>query len=127
VTWAVVADVLAALGPVADPLDPFLQSATDAANAYAYRRRFEAGYIDDEAVSPGPDATTGVVLYAVALFRERGAVDSYASFDGFAAGVVPSGSLGQVNRLLGIPRSQVDRPGAATAARAAYLRGVRDV
>jgi hypothetical protein len=125
VTWATVDDVLAALGPVADPLDPFLQSATDAANAFAFRRRLEAGYADDPVVSPGADVTTGVVLYAVALYRERGSVDSFASFDAFQTGVVPSSTFAQVMRLLAVPRAQIDRPSTTVASRAAWLRGVR--
>jgi hypothetical protein len=89
-TWATPADVADALGGTADPADTFLIACTDAANAYAWRRRDEAGYVDDPAVSPGPDATMGVTVYAVALYRERGSVDSYASFEQFGAGAVHS-------------------------------------
>jgi hypothetical protein len=128
--WISTADVLAALGPVADPLDPFLETATAAADAFAQRRRASAGYIDDPDVSPGPDVTTGTTLYAVALFRERGAVDSFASFDAFQTGVIPSGSMGQVLRLLGVGRPAVDRPytdAELQASRTRYRLGVRDV
>lgn len=123
--WASVADVIDALGPVADPLDPFLTTATDAANAFAFRRRYEAGYVDDPDISPGPDVAAGVTLYAVALYRERGSTDSFASFDAFQTGVVPSSTFAQVLRLLAVPRAQVDRPSITVASRVAWLKGVR--
>jgi len=107
--WATPDDVNAALGGTATDTE-FLTACTDAANAYAFRRRLEAGYVDDELITPGPDVTMGVVMYAVSLYRERGSVDSYASFDAFASGVMPSSTYGQVNRLLGVPRGQVDAP-----------------
>jgi hypothetical protein len=105
--WITSTQVADALGlPVS--ADPFLNECTDAANAYCFRRRQKAGYDDDPDVSPGADVSMGTIIYAEALFRERGAVDSYPSFDAFAAGAVPSASMGQVNRLLGTPRPQVD-------------------
>jgi hypothetical protein len=109
VTWATVDDVLDALGvPAAD--SEHLQRCVDAANQFGYRRRAEAGYIDVEDVAPGPDAHMGVIMYAVALYRERGTVDSYATFENYAAGVVPLATHGQVLRLLGVPRPAIDRP-----------------
>jgi hypothetical protein len=109
VTWATVDDVTDALGvPTTDTAH--LDACVAAANAFAYRRRLQAGYVDDETVAPGDDAHLGVVTYAVALFRERGTVDSYASFDAYAAGAVPQSTFGQVLRLLGVPRPAVDRP-----------------
>lgn len=124
--WATPDDVNAALGGTATDTD-FLTACTDAANAYAWRKRFEAGYVDDATVTPGPDVTMGVVMYAVALYRERGSVDSYASFDAFASGVMPSSSHGQVNRLLGVPRGMVDNPYVeqVAALRRRHLRAVR--
>ena len=110
-TWATVDDVTAAIGvPVSNP--DHLAACVDAANAFGWRRRAAAGYVDDPDISPGPDATLGVVTYATALYRERGSVDSFASFEEFAAAgaVLPSATFGQVLRLLGIPRPAVDRP-----------------
>lgn len=105
--WVTVEQVAEALGSGTD--DPFLAACTDAANAWAYRRRKSSGYLDDTDVSPGADAELGVITYAIVLYRERGAVDSYASFDDFAAGAVPSSSITQALRLLGVPKPQVDR------------------
>jgi hypothetical protein len=108
--WASTEDVLAAIGqPVTDT--DHLDNCVEAANAFAWRRRQQAGYTaDDPFVAPGPDVTLGVVSYATALYRERGTVESFASFDAFAAGAVPSSSMGQVLRLLGVPRPAVDSP-----------------
>lgn len=110
--WIITTEVETALG---SPVPPgtadaaYLGMATDAANAWAFRRRKAAGYVDD------PDTTTaevklGTILYAVALYRERGSVDSYASFEELAAGFAPPGTSTQINRLLGIGKPQIDRP-----------------
>ena len=104
--WVDVSQVSEALGGSSDP---FLQPCTDAANAWAFRRRQSAGYADDPDVSPGPDADLGVITYAIVLFRERGSVDSYASFDEFSTGIVPSSTVTQALRLLGVPKPMVDK------------------
>jgi hypothetical protein len=116
--WVLVEQVEAALGAGTD--DPFLQTCTDAANAWAFRRRATSGYTDDPDVSPGPDAELGVITYAMVLYRERGSVDSYASFDEFATGIVPSSTVTQALRLLGIPKPMVDK--ASTDPPAGYRR-----
>jgi hypothetical protein len=122
VTWATVDDVGDAIGIPATDTE-HLSRCVDAANQFGFRRRAAAGYTDDEAVAPGPDALMGVIMYATALYRERGTVDSYASFDAYAAGVVPLATHGQVLRLLGVPRPAVDRP--YTAAELAARRRAR--
>jgi hypothetical protein len=45
-------------------------------------------------------------MFAGGLYRERGSVDSFASFEQMGT-PVPFGSNGQINRLLGVNRSQV--------------------
>ena len=107
-TWIVAADVLAWLGiSVATANDTaFVGSCTDAANAFAFRRRKEAGYFDSLTTVPGADVKLGTTMLAGALYRERGSVDSFASFE--AMNIPGSvGSMGQINRLLGVNRSQV--------------------
>ena len=116
VTWATVADVTDALGAVPVSDTAHLTRCTDAANQFGFRRRAQAGYIDEPDVSPGPDVTLGVVTYAVALYRERGSVDSFTSFDQFAVNAVPSSSFGQVLRLLGVGRPAVDTASGDVAA-----------
>lgn len=111
-SWITVDDVAAALGPTADTTDPYMADCAAAADAWAQRKRQEAGYRDDlPDVAPGPDVKMGTVQYAVALWRERGSTDSYASFDELGAGAgFPIGSMGQIKRLLGIGKGQVDTP-----------------
>lgn len=86
--------------------EAFISVATGAANAWAYRRRREAGYFDALNVAPGDDAKLGTIMYAGALYRERGSVDSFASFEQMGP-AMPFGSSSQINRLLGINRSQI--------------------
>jgi hypothetical protein len=107
-TWIVANDVLAWLGiAVATANDTaFVGSCTDAANAFAFRRRKEAGYFDSLSSVPGADVKLATTMLAGSLFRERGSVDSFASFEAMnIPGTV--GSMGQINRLLGVNRSQV--------------------
>jgi hypothetical protein len=84
----------------------FITTCVSAANAYAYRRRREAGYYDSLTTVPGGDVKLGTTMFAAALYRERGSVDSFASFEQMGT-PVPFGSHGQINRLLGVNRSQV--------------------
>lgn len=84
----------------------YLASCVDAANDWAFIRRAEAGYSDHPNIAKGSSVRMGTALYAVALYRERGSVDSFASFaDTPTPGII--GTMGQINKLLGIPRSQV--------------------
>ena len=107
-TWASDQDVLDWLG--IDPATPndeaFVTVATNAANAFAFRRRRESGYFDSLTTVPGPDVLLGTIMYGATLYRERGSVDSFASFDQMG-GAVPFGSHGQINKLLGVNRAQV--------------------
>jgi hypothetical protein len=108
-TWIVANDVLSWLGiSVATANDTaFVTVCTDAANAWAYKARVMAGY-QAESLSTAPSSAVklGTIMYAGALYRERGSVDSFASFGELGA-PAPVGSMGQIMRLLGIRRSQV--------------------
>jgi hypothetical protein len=78
-----------------------------AANAFAYRRRYEAGYLQDSlTTSPGGDVTLGTIMIGAAYFRQQGSYTALASFDGMgsppANGITP-----MVLQLLGINRPQV--------------------
>jgi hypothetical protein len=108
-TWITTADVLAWLGiSVATANDTaFVGACTDAANAYALRRRRESGYYDGLSTAPSADVKLGTIMYAGALYRERGSVDSFQSFADMPIGAPIGGSMGQINRLLGVNRSQV--------------------
>jgi hypothetical protein len=78
-----------------------------AANAFAFRRRNEAGYLQDSlTVSPGGDVTMGTIMIGAAYFRQQGSYTALASFDGM--GVPPAnGITPMVLQLLGINRPQV--------------------
>jgi len=107
-TWASDQDVLDWLGidPATANDEAFVTVATNAGNAFAYRRRRESGYFDSLTTVPGPDVLLGTIMMSAALYRERGSVDSYASFDQMG-GAVPFGTHGQINKLLGVNRAQV--------------------
>ena len=107
-TWIANADVVEWLGIASATANDtaFITSCVAAANAYAYRRRREAGYFDSLTTVPGGDVKLGTVMFAGGLYRERGSVDSFASFEQMGT-PVPFGSNGQINRLLGVNRSQI--------------------
>lgn len=104
--WISAGDVGDALGTV--PTDPgdvaALDRATAAAIDLARDRRAAAGWTDDPDVVPSARVAQGCVLLAVALYRERGTVDSFPSFEQTTTGVVIPGSWATIHRLLGIPR-----------------------
>ena len=104
--WTDAPRVARALGPGAAD-DPYVADCVDAANAWAPRKRAEAGYADDVDVAPSADVALATTLYAVALYNERGSTDSHASFTDLAT-FAPVGTMGQINRLLGIGKAQVD-------------------
>lgn len=84
----------------------FLTICASAANAFCFRRRVEAGYIDSLTTVPSQDVKLGTIMYGGALYRQRGSIDQYASFDGMATAPVV-GLSGIVKQLLGIDRPQV--------------------
>lgn len=107
-TWATTADVELFLGFDATGSDQtFLDDCTAAANDRCWLFRSRAGYQDHPNVAPGYDAKQAVVLYASQLFRQRGAIDGYASFEQQAFGSVPGQTFGTILQLLGCKRPQV--------------------
>jgi len=107
--WIVDADVVTALGDGRGVDAAWLAQCTPAADAWAQRQRAAAGYVDDPDVAPSADAKLGTILYAVALYRERGSTDTFASFDQLGAGIEPFGSSKRIRQLLGVGRAQTDR------------------
>ena len=110
-TWVSVADVEDWLGfTVTNPSRDYdlLVIGVAAANAWAYRKRAEAGYFDASlSTVPSQDVRLGTIMFAGALYRERGSIDQYASFDPLATGAPTGGSMGQIMRLLGVGRPAV--------------------
>ena len=83
----------------------YLTTCVAAANAWCFRRRVSAGYHDNLTSAPDGSVLLGTTLYAAGLYRERGTTgDSYASFQDMSG--PPLMTLGRVNQLLGIKRSQ---------------------
>jgi hypothetical protein len=83
----------------------YLTTCVAAANAWCFRRRVQAGYHDSLTTVPDGSVLLGTTLYAAGLYRERGTTgDSYASFQDMSG--PPLMTLGRVNQLLGVKRSQ---------------------
>ncbi len=108
-TWTTSANVLEFLGiAVATANDTaYVATCVTAANAYCFRARQQAGYHDAPGTSPSGDVTLGTTLYAASLYRERGSVDSFASFSDMAINQPTGLTMGRIKQLLGIRRSQV--------------------
>ena len=107
-TWVTAGQIEDWLGiGTASALDTtFLTQCAAAANDFCFQRRLESGYIDQKATSPSNSVTLGTIAYGGFLYRQRGAVTDFASFDGLPAG----NSVGlspMIKQLLGIPRPQV--------------------
>ena len=86
----------------------FIEDCVDASNEWCYRKRQEAGYDTDRtSFPPSADATLAATMYAATLYRERGSVDSFASFDSMGVGATPSATLGRIMQLLGCSRARV--------------------
>ena len=84
----------------------FLTQCAAAANAFCYRRRQEAGYVDSLTTSPSGDVMLGTIQYGGALYRQRGSIDVFASFT--EMGTAPTTGLSPIiKQLLGISRPQV--------------------
>jgi hypothetical protein len=84
----------------------FLTQCAAAANAFCYRRRQEVGYFDSLTTSPSGDVTLGTIMYGGALYRQRGSITDFASFDGMSTGST-NGLSPLVKQLLGVDRPQV--------------------
>ena len=109
-SWITTAELITYLGvTISNPSDDYTLAvaARNAANDFCYRRRQESGYFDSLTTSPGHDATLGTLMYAAALWRSRGSIETaYAAFD--TMGTPTQQSLTPiVKQLLGIPRPAV--------------------
>jgi hypothetical protein len=108
-TWTTSQNILDWLGiTVATAGDQtFTTTCAAAANAFCYRRRQEAGYIDSLTTVPSQDVFLGTVMYGAGLYKARGSVDVFSSFQDMGQTPVV-GMNGQIKQLLGI-----DRPACA--------------
>jgi hypothetical protein len=108
-TWITQQNVLDWLGiSVATAGDQtFVTTCAAAANAFCFRRRQEASYIDSLTTVPSQDVYLGTVMYAGMLYKSRGTVDVFSSYSDMGQTPVV-GMNGQIKQLLGI-----DRPACA--------------
>lgn len=106
-TWITSADVQVFLGITAATANDtaFLAQCVNASNSWCFTRRVQAGYHDALGIVPNDAAKMAAVLMASSLYRERGSIDSFQTFEGM--GTAPIASMGRINQLLGIKRSQV--------------------
>lgn len=108
-TWITAAQLVTYLGiSITNPSDDYtlVTQAVSAGNTFAFRRRYEAGYVDQLGTSPGGDCTLGTLMYAAALWRSRGSIqDTFASFDGMGTGSTQA-MTPMIKQLLGIDRPQ---------------------
>lgn len=84
----------------------FLTQCASASNAYCYRRRQEAGYVDSLTTAPSGDVSLGTIMYGGALYRQRGSIDAFASFNEMSTAPM-TGLSPIIKQLLGIDRAQV--------------------
>jgi hypothetical protein len=108
-TWITQQNVLDWLGiSVATAGDQtFVTTCAAASNAFCFRRRQEASYIDSLTTVPSQDVYLGTVMYAGMLYKSRGTVDVFSSYQDMGQTPVV-GMNGQIKQLLGI-----DRPACA--------------
>jgi hypothetical protein len=108
-TWITAQNVLDWLGiSVATAGDQtFVTTCAAASNAFCFRRRQEASYIDSLTTVPSQDVYLGTVMYAGMLYKSRGTIDVFSSYQDMGQTPVV-GMNGQIKQLLGI-----DRPACA--------------
>ncbi len=107
-TWVSATDVEDYLGiGTATAADAaFLTICAAAASAFCFLRRQEAGYKDSLTVVPSSAVGLGTRAYGSFLYRQRGSVSDFASFDGMVSGG-SNGLSPMIKQLLGVNRAQV--------------------
>jgi hypothetical protein len=107
-TWITATDIEDWLGiGTATAADAaFLTICASSSSQFCWRRRMEAGYVDSLTTVPSQDVRLGTIMYGGALYRQRGSMDSFASFQSMGTAPV-MGLNGMIRQLLGIDRPQV--------------------
>lgn len=108
VEWIDDQDVIKFIGvePATESDEDYLAFCVEAANGWVFERRRKSGYSDLPNAIPSSEVKLGTILYAGSLYRERGSVDSFASFQDMPT-VAPVGTMGQILRLIGCNRPRV--------------------
>jgi hypothetical protein len=107
-TWVSAQDLYDYLGiGVATQSDAnYLTICAAAASQFSWRRRMESGYTDSLTVVPSQDVKLGAIMYGSAMYRARGSIETFASFQDMGVSPV-TGLNGIIRQLLGIDRPQV--------------------
>jgi hypothetical protein len=106
VQWVDDQDVLGFLGvdPATQLDEDWLAVAVDSGNEWCFERRRKCGYADLPNVVPNPSVKAGTIMKAAQEYRERGSVESFASFDAMPTPAILGGGLGQILTKLGCNR-----------------------
>lgn len=101
-TWVTGSDVADWLAITYASDSDFLDQCAAASSQFCWRRRQESGKLSDSlSVAPSQDVALGTIMYAGALYRQRGAIDSFASFS--EMGTAPVTGLSPIiKQLLGL-------------------------
>jgi hypothetical protein len=107
-TWITATDIedWIGIGTATAADTTFLTICAAASNAFCFRRRQEVGYSDSLTTVPSQDVKLATVMYGGSLYRQRGSITDFASFDGMSTGST-SGLSPLVKQLLGVDRPQV--------------------
>lgn len=84
----------------------FLAQCASSANNFIFRRRQEAGYTDSLTTVPSGDVEMATLMMGGSIYRQRGAIDQFASFSDMGTATV-SGLSPLIKQLAGIPRPAV--------------------
>lgn len=110
VTWATYADVVADIAY--DPIDftdiSYLELALESANSWCWNKRAQAGYTDIPGIAPEPQVKRAVIKTAGAWYKQRGAVDNFASFQDLdTQPQVFGGMYPDILRMLGVGKPRI--------------------
>lgn len=84
----------------------FLAQCATAASNFIFRRRQESGYTDSLTTVPSGDVELATIMMGGSIYRQRGAIDQFASFSDMGTAAV-SGLSPLIKQLAGIPRPAV--------------------
>lgn len=105
--WITGQDLATYLGLTYASDSAFFTQCAAAASHFCYRRRLEAGYLQDSpGTAPSEDVKAGTLMVGMAIYRQRGSMDTFASFSDMGAPQV-YGLAPFAKQLLGIPRPAV--------------------
>lgn len=102
--WITGQDLATYLGLTYASDSNFFTQCAAAASHFCYRRRLEAGYLQDSpGTAPSEDVKAGTLMVGMSIYRQRGSMDTFASFSDMGTAQV-YGLAPFAKQLLGIPR-----------------------